>query len=230
MNQGLNLVLQMALLCFQRDNDSLLFGLLPGQALHVVLQLFLFVRQAGDGFSLFGLLPCQKLFGRESGLSVTRKVSSGSPIFLSRTDSAGLHRIRRRRHWLAVLNGSFLGSVAVRSVVVEIKDGGEWSKGQPVTMVDDPGLNALTVDEGSGGGVGIKQLNAAVGIDHQFSMTLRDTFIIHDHIVVVSPAKSDALFQGDFDFLTVFENKGEFSHEHTLNPDREIRIKLDLES
>jgi len=55
-------------------------------------------------------------------------------------------------------------------------------------------------------------LNAAICIAHQFGMVLRDAVIIDHHIIILSAPQGDAFRERNLDFLTVFENKGEFCH------------------
>ena len=95
---------------------------------------------------------------------------------------------------------------------LQVDDPGQRPECEPVAMEDGVAAHTFAIDEGAGGGIGIKQLDAAVSISHQFGMVFRDTTVIDDDIVVLSTPECDVISQRYHDFLAVFEYKSDFCH------------------
>ncbi len=177
------------------------------------MQTSFFHFEAGSCVTLLGLLPGEKFFGGKGGLlAARRRLPPAAAVLFASAYPASLYRAVRGQSLGIRSGGSKRVRAAVGAALFEIEDGSERAEGELVAMQDGVAADALAIDEGAGGGIGIEQLDAAVGIADEFGMVLGNTVVIDHHVVVVLAPEGDVLRQGDHDFLAIFENKSEFCH------------------
>jgi hypothetical protein len=131
------------------------------QGFQLGLQAGFFLFQAGIGFRFLS-----HILGRRGGLPATSGPLAGG-------DFAGLDRgIQRQRLSLVTLKHRCCGAAVGSGLLGGIKQGSQRAKGKPVSIAQSVAENALSVDESSGGGAGIKKLYAAVGISYELGVVL----------------------------------------------------------
>lgn len=104
------------------------------------------------------------------------------------------------------------GGFASRVGRPKIEHGGKRAEVETVSLDEATAFDAVTIDEGAGGGAEVTHLIATTGMGKDLGVAEGQPLVIDHDVVVLVTTESDTLREGNDDFLSVFECKSEFGH------------------